>query len=106
MFTLNCTKRAKTPNELAMLRRYLTAHSPGGYQFDTGCGAYWPLFLDTVDPGRLKHIEQVKDFHDAMFPECAAEAPRPVEWREPRPRDLSDEELRAITDAALSAPRL
>jgi hypothetical protein len=41
--------------------------------------------------------------HDALFPECAAGAARPVRWREPRPRDLSDKELAAVVEAGLRA---
>ena len=97
MFTLNCTKRARTEPELVRLRRYLTAHSPGGYQFDAGAGAYWPTLVDTASPAARVHLEQVGAMHDALFPECARDAPRPVHWREPQPKTLSDADLQEIT---------
>ena len=87
MFTLNCTKRATTEPERAMLLRYMTAHSPGGYQWDSGAGAYWPTMRETAGARRRRHLAQVDTVHDALFPECAAGAARPVRWREPRPRD-------------------
>eukprot|EP01046_Picozoa_sp_COSAG06_P059458 COSAG06_NODE_12305_length_1397_cov_1.022342_1_plen_71_part_10 len=71
MFTLNCTKRARTEADFVRLRRYLTIHSPGGYQFDAGAGAYWPLLVDTASPTASVHLQQVGAIHDALFPECA-----------------------------------
>ena len=97
MFTLNCTKRARTEADFVRLRRYLTMHSPGGYRFDAGAGAYWPLLVDTATPAARVHLQQVGAIHDALFPECARGATRPVRWREPAPRTLSDEELRELT---------
>jgi hypothetical protein len=42
MFTMNCTRHAKTPEELATAHKYLSVHSAGGYNVDTGAGMYFP----------------------------------------------------------------
>ena len=74
MFTMNCIRRATTPQEEEMSRRYVSAHSPGGYKLKTGNGMYWPTLLQTADDQRLRHLSQLSALHDELFPELAAPA--------------------------------
>lgn len=71
MFTMNCTRRAKTPTELATARQYLSVHSAGGYNVDTGAGMYFPTMIDTADDRRMVHLEQPIAIHDELFPHLA-----------------------------------
>lgn len=71
MFTMNCTRHATTPQDMELSRRYLSAHSPGGYNVDTGAGMYFPLILDTAGQERMKHLSQPAQVHDELFPQFA-----------------------------------
>lgn len=71
MFTMNLTRRAKTTDDIALLREYLRIHSPGGYKIDTGAGMYFPTILNTADARRQTHLEQCADVHDQLFPQYA-----------------------------------
>jgi hypothetical protein len=71
MFTMNCTIRAKTDEEMELLRKYLGVHSAGGAKIDTGAGMY---LLDTVTDApaeRWIHLEQAAKVHDELFPHYA-----------------------------------
>ena len=68
---MNCTRRAKTPQDMETARQYLSVHSPGGYKVDTGAGMFFPTMLDTADESRLVHLEQPVAIHDELFPEFA-----------------------------------
>ena len=74
MFTLNCTRRAKTPQDMETLREYLSHHSPGAGKIDTSAGMYFPTMLDTADEARLEHMRQPAEVHDEMFPHLARTA--------------------------------
>ncbi len=71
MFTMNCTRRAKTDADHDILNQYLSIHSPGGYNNKTGAGMYWPLMLDTADERRMTHLAQCAQVHDRLFPDHA-----------------------------------
>ena len=71
MFTLNLTRNCKTEEDLETLRRYLSVHSAGGYNIDTGAGMYFPPMLDTADDNRMIHLSQIAEMHDEMFPHFA-----------------------------------
>ena len=74
MFTMNCTRRAKTAEEMSLLRTYLTHHSHGTHDIDTGAGMFFPTMLDTADEVRMKHLRQPAHLHDEMFPQFARSA--------------------------------
>jgi hypothetical protein len=76
MFTMNCTRHCHTPEDFELGHRYLSVHSAGGYNVDTGAGMYFPLMLDTADDARMKHLEQPARIHDELFPQYARSAPR------------------------------
>ena len=71
MFTMNCTRHAKTPDEDELLREYLSKHSPGAGNLDTSSGIYFPTMLDTADEARMAHMWQPAQVHDEMFPHLA-----------------------------------
>ena len=71
MFTMNCTRQAKTPEDLEMARRYLSVHSPGGYNVKTGAGMFNPTMIDTADENRMVHLRQPIEIHDQLFPDLA-----------------------------------
>ena len=69
MFTMNCIRHCKTEEERILGHRYLSIHSPGGYNVDTGAGMYFPLILDTADAKRMTHLDQPARIHDELFPQ-------------------------------------
>ncbi len=71
MFTMNLTRNCKTVEDIATLRQYLSVHSAGGYNIDTGAGMYFPPMLDTANEERMIHLRQIADLHDEMFPQYA-----------------------------------
>lgn len=71
MFTMNCTRRAKTDEDFALAHRYLSVHSAGGGNVNTGAGMFYPLMIDTADAQRMKHLEQPIAIHDELFPHLA-----------------------------------
>ena len=71
MFTMNCTRQAKTPEDLEMARRYLSVHSPGGYNVKTGAGVFYSTMIDTPEKSRIIHLRQPIEIHDELFPHLA-----------------------------------
>jgi hypothetical protein len=71
MFTMNCTIRAKSPEDLELLRKYLSIHSAGGYKVDTGAGMYLKQTVLEATPTRWVHLEQAAQIHDELFPQFA-----------------------------------
>ena len=49
MFTMNCTRRAKTPEDMELLQNYFSKHTPGAGGIDTSAGMYFPCLLYTSD---------------------------------------------------------
>lgn len=74
MFTMNCTRHARTDDEFELARQYLSVHSPGGSDTVTGAGMFYPTILDTADERRMSHLRQPAQIHDELFPQLA----RPV----------------------------
>lgn len=71
MFTMNCTRHAATPEDLALAYKYLSIHSAGGYNVDTGAGMYFPTMIDTASASRMAHLTQPIAIHDELFPQFA-----------------------------------
>jgi hypothetical protein len=69
MFTMNCTRHGRTDEDLALGRRYVSVHSPGGYNVATGAGMYFPTMLQTADDRRMLHLFQSARVHDELFPQ-------------------------------------
>lgn len=76
MFTMNLTRHCTQPEDLQTLRRYLSVHSAGGYNVDTGAGMYMQLLLDTANQQRMQHLAQCAAVHDELFPQFARNAAR------------------------------
>jgi hypothetical protein len=76
MFTMNLTRNCKTDVDIATLHKYLSVHSAGGYNIDTGAGMYFPTILETAGENRMIHLRQIADMHDEMFPHLARERRR------------------------------
>ncbi len=70
MFTLNLTRRARTPTDHAMQRAYTSVHSAGGYKVDLG-GTFFAPMLETASPARMAHLETTIKVHDELFPQFA-----------------------------------
>ncbi len=68
MFTMNCIRRAKNPEDMATAHKYLSIHSAGGSNFDTGAGMFFPTMIDTANEKRMIHLEQPIAIHDELFP--------------------------------------
>jgi hypothetical protein len=71
MFTMNCTRHAKTAADMEMLRKYVSHHTPGANNIDTSTGMYFPTMLETADDARMAHLQQALAVHDEMFPQFA-----------------------------------
>ncbi len=71
MFTMNCTRHATTPEDLATAHKYLSIHSAGGGNFDTGAGMFFPTMIDTANEQRMVHLAQPIAIHDELFPQFA-----------------------------------
>ena len=80
MFTMNCTRQAKTSEDIKFAHEYVRIHSPGGYKLKTGAGMYHATMIDTADDNRRVHLHQPIEIHDQIFPELA--------------RDVVNQELR------------
>ena len=69
MFTMNCTRQAKTAEDLEMAHRYFSVHSPGGYNVKTGAGVFSSTVMtDTAEENRMIHLRQPIEIHDKLFP--------------------------------------
>ena len=71
MFTMNCTIKPETSEELEQVRRYMQAHTPGSNNYVTGAGMYYPPMIDTADENRLQYLRQPIEIHDQLFPHLA-----------------------------------
>lgn len=73
MFTMNLTRAAKTDEDFAMARQYLSHHSAGAGNHRTGGGMYMPLMVNTASDARWTHLQQLFDLHNDQFPHLAPE---------------------------------
>jgi hypothetical protein len=71
MFTMNVTRHCDTPQDQVTLREYLSVHSAGANDLDTGGGMYFPTMLDTASAERRTHLQQCSQVHDELFPQYA-----------------------------------
>ncbi len=71
MFTMNCTRHAKNPEDLKRVHEYVRIHAPGGYKYKTGAGMYHAPMIDTADESRRAHLYQPMELHDQIYPEFA-----------------------------------
>ena len=71
MFTMNCTRHAKNPEDLKRVHEYVRIHAPGGYKYKTGAGMYHAPMIDTADENRRAHLYQPMELHDQIYPELA-----------------------------------
>ena len=71
MFTMNCTRHAKTPEDMKRVHEYVRIHAPGGYKYKTGAGMYHAAMIDTADEKRKAHLYQPIEIHDQIYPELA-----------------------------------
>ena len=68
---MNCTRQAKTPEDLEMAHRYFSVHSPGGNNVKTGAGVFYSTMIDTAEKNRMIHLRQPIEIHDELFPHLA-----------------------------------
>ncbi|MCX5662695.1 MAG: phytanoyl-CoA dioxygenase family protein [Planctomycetota bacterium] len=71
MFTMNCIRHAHTPEDLAVVRHYVSIHSAGGYNLETGAGAFFPAMVHSANESRWTHLRQVAEMHDSLYPHLA-----------------------------------
>ena len=71
MFTMNLTRQGKTPEDIKLVRDYVSHHSAGGYNVALGAGMYTPIMLDTAGEARKVHLRQCAQIHDELFPQFA-----------------------------------
>ena len=74
MFTLNCTRRPKSPADEQTFRKYLSIHSAGAGNLITQRGMFYPPIVDTADAARWVHLEQASRVHDELFPHLSQAA--------------------------------
>jgi hypothetical protein len=68
MFTMNCHRRANTPEELAALKRWLDQHAFNhGKNINMPPRCFTETMLSTASPERLKHLEQpLRVYHELL----------------------------------------
>ena len=71
MFTMNCTRHYHTEHDYNLGNKYISIHSPGGYNVRTGAGMFYATMLDTASEERMRHLEQPAHIHNALFPHLA-----------------------------------
>ena len=86
MFTMNCTRHAKNPEDLKRVHEYVRIHAPGGYKYKTGAGMYHAPMIDTADENRRAHLYQPMELHDPDLPRTCSR------HRKPRIKGLTDME--------------
>ena len=90
MFTINLTRQGHTPDEVAMVDRYLKAHCPVAHGFKIGgmcesaeslarvafalrlmlaCCTDGPKLLATAGESRKVHLRQLHERHAVVWPE-------------------------------------
>eukprot|EP01052_Picozoa_sp_SAG31_P007645 SAG31_NODE_367_length_16811_cov_20.811584_16_plen_177_part_00 len=69
MFTLNCTRHAKRPADLATLRKYISIHSPGANNKLTHGGMFYPSILHYV---RLCPHQSLINIIPCAFKRCGS----------------------------------
>lgn len=74
MFTMNCTRHGHTEEDVALVRKYVSVHTPGAYKVEIGAGMYSPIMLDTASESRRAHLFQPAALHDELFPQYARQA--------------------------------
>ena len=71
MFTMNNTRHCTRAEDLETLHSYLSLHSPGCHDHDTGAGMFYPTMVDSAGPQRRVHLQQCGQVHDELFPQFA-----------------------------------
>ncbi len=69
MFTMNCIRRCHTEREIELGKKYISIHSAGGYNVNTGAGMFYPLMINTASEKRMHHLAQAMEYHDELFPQ-------------------------------------
>jgi hypothetical protein len=72
MFTMNLTRRCRSPRDFGMLREYVSIHSPGGYKLPIGGMHFRPIW-ETAGAQRRARLEQCRAMHDEIFPQLKGE---------------------------------
>ena len=64
-FAILLVNQLKTALVFAAVRE----HTPGAYDVRTGGGMYFPLMLQTASAERWRHLSQLHEVHDRLFPQ-------------------------------------
>ena len=80
MFTINCTRRAKTPEDLKMayqhmkgLMNWYNAHSSIGSDFSTEPSVFYSTIIETADKNRMVHLDQPMEICSQVSSDLAAD---------------------------------
>ena len=79
MFTINCTRRAKTPGDLEMahqqlkgLMNWYNVHSAGNRSHvKKETSVFYSPIIDTADENRMAHLRQPMEIYSQLFPDLA-----------------------------------
>jgi len=80
MFTINCTRRAKTPEDLEMayqhmkgLMNWYNVHSSIGSDFSTEPSVFYSTIIETADKNRMAHLDQPIEIYSQVSSDLAAD---------------------------------
>ena len=80
MFTINCTRRAKTPEDLKMayqhmkgLMNWYNEHSTIGFDFSTEPSVFYSTIIETADKNRMVHLHQPMEIYGQVSSDLATD---------------------------------
>ena len=80
MFTINCTRQAKTPEDLEMayqhmkgLMNWYNEHSTIGFDFSTEPSVFYSTIIETADKNRMVHLHQPMEIYGQVSSDLATD---------------------------------
>ena len=80
MFTINCTRQAKTPEDLEMAYQYMKGlmnfyneHSAIGFDFSTEPSIFYSTMIETADKNRMVHLRQPMEIYGQVSSDLVAD---------------------------------
>ena len=80
MFTINCTRQAKTPEDLEMVYQHMKGlmnwyneHSAVGFDFSMEPSVFYSTIIDTADKNRMVHLYQPMEIYGQVSRDLVAD---------------------------------
>ena len=80
MFTINCTRQAKTPEDLEMVYQHMKGlmnwyneHSAVGFDFSMEPSVFYSTIIDTADKNRMVHLYQPMEIYGQVSSDLVAD---------------------------------